>query len=384
MSGLSRTHEVSVLSLVDPAEDTATGVTATAAYCSEVVTVPNRRYGASGTRKRALQVASMISTASYEHLVHHDAALQAKLDAWLARERFDVVQFEFAHMASHRVPPHGGVRPVVCLDEHNVEYDLVRRIASGDGSVLRRAYSSLDWRKIRHEEKSAWKRVDGCLLTSARDRDMLRAESPRTPTAIVPNGVDLDYFLPADPRSREPATLLFFGAIDYFPNTDGILFFAREILPRIIAQHSKVRVVIVGRRPPASVLALASDRIEVTGAVDDLRPHLARATVVIVPLRMGGGTRLKILEAMGMGKAVVSTRIGAEGLLVRDGHDILLADSPSDFATRVGDVLSNRALADEMGARARSLAVDRYGWSAAVDRLAEFYDELIDKRAGAR
>ena len=249
------------------------------------------------------------------------------------------------------------------LDEHNIEYDIVRRTAGAEASALRRAYSAIEWRKVRREERHAWSHLDGCTLTSVRDQHMLLADEPTARTAVVPNGVDLDFFRPA-PASlpRETQTLLFFGAIDYYPNTDAVLFFLNDVLAQLVARYPHLRVCIVGRKPPESILSQQSLGVEVTGVVDDIRPWLDRADVVIVPLRIGGGTRLKILEAMAMGKAMVSTSLGAEGLDVVPERDLLFADDAAAFAAQIGRLLDDPALGRRIGAAARRVVEARYGW----------------------
>ena len=265
------------------------------------------------------------------------------------------------------------------LDEHNIEYDIAWQTARAGGSAARRAYSAVNGRKVRDEELQAWTRFDGCTLTSARDQGLLLGDAPETRTAVVPNGVDLDLFQPCA-RPRDPATLLFFGAVDYYPNTEGLLFFLNEVMPRLRATIPRVRLCIVGRRPPDSILARRRPDVEITGAVDDLRPYLERAAAVVVPLRIGGGTRLKILEAMAMGKAVVSTSLGAEGLDVVPERDLCIADDAAGFAEQIGHLLDEPERADRLGVAARRLVESRYGWAASVARLKAFYEEVLDAR----
>jgi glycosyltransferase involved in cell wall biosynthesis len=262
------------------------------------------------------------------------------------------------------------------LDEHNIEYDLVRRSAEAPCSLPRKLYNEVNWRKLRTEERLAWGRVDGVVLTSARDEATLLADEPSTRTAVVPNAVDLQAFAPSA-TVCEKATLLFLGAVNYYPNTDGILYFLNQVFPRVLARRPDVKLRIVGMNPPESILARRSESVEVTGFVDDPRPLLDQASAVIVPLRIGGGTRFKIVEAMAKGKAIVSTRIGAEGLEVEHERHLLLADSAEDFALQIERVLESPALADRLGQAARQLAQTRYGWDAAVDKLEAFYATVL-------
>jgi len=388
ISGVAASHDASVLSLVNPCESQEVAIRATEEYCRRVVTVSNPAYHAGHGRKRLSQFASLGSAHSYEWRGHHEAPFRSALEQMLAH-RYDVVHFELAPMAGYAVGCGAAhrPRPILCLDEHNIEYDIVRRTANVEAGALRRAYSAIEWRKVRKEERHAWSHLDGCTVTSIRDQEMLLSDEPTTRTAVVPNGVDLTFFRPQHRPRRaspgEPQTLLFFGAIDYYPNTDAMLFFLHDVLPQLAARHPHVRLSIVGRKPPESILAQQSATVDVTGLVDDVRPWIDGADVVIVPLRIGGGTRLKILEAMAMGKAVVSTTMGAEGLDVVPERDLLIADDAAGFVAQIGRLLEDPELARRIGASARRVVESRYSWKAAVSTLSTFYGELLAAREAA-
>jgi glycosyltransferase involved in cell wall biosynthesis len=190
----------------------------------------------------------------------------------------------------------------------------------------------------------------------------------RRPIHVVQTGVDTSYFAPPS-TAPSRAHLVFTGSMDWLPNEDGMLHFVRDILPLIRAEEPEATLSIVGRAPTPAVAALAGERIEVTGRVDDVRPHIARGAVYVVPLRIGGGTRLKIFEAMAVGRAVVSTTVGAEGLPVHPDRDIVLADEPAAFAREVVRLIRDgdrrRAIEDA----ARALVVQHYDWSAVAHQL---------------
>jgi glycosyltransferase involved in cell wall biosynthesis len=207
---------------------------------------------------------------------------------------------------------------------------------------------------------------------------VLAQDGVGVPIRIVPNGVDTDFFTPGtDPV--DPNRLVFTGAIDYRPNTDGVLYFCAEILPRIHAAEPGATFAIVGRTPPRQVRRLAH-RVLVTGTVPDVRPWMRQAAVFVVPLRVGSGTRLKILEAMATGCAVVSTSLGCEGLEVAPGEDILIGDTPETFAEQVVRCLRDPDLRAQLGARGRALVERRYRWEAIGEELAAFYQELRKAR----
>ena len=243
----------------------------------------------------------------------------------------------------------------------------------------RRLYAGANWRKLRREELGIYREADGVYLCSTEDERRLLDEIPEARTAVIPNAADVDYY---QPRPTDPPpdgrTVVYFGLLSTVPNVDGVIHFVQHIWPRIAEAHPEARCKIIGARPSPSLLALAGPRVELTGFVPDLRPHLAAAAAVVVPLRLGGGTRLKIVEAMAMGKAVVSTTLGAEGIEAVPGRDILIADQPKAFADAVNGLLAEPGLAKRIGQAARQLAVERYSWSGAARALEGFYRQILD------
>ncbi len=375
MRGLAATHEVSVIAFGRPGPELEQQLCATREYCARVVTVPHDVLNVDVGEKRLMQLRSLASRHSFESLLMRRPEFQRRLDAELAAHDYDVVQVEFAQMAVYDLRRNGKKPPQLVLDEHNIEYDLTRRTAEAPGSVARKLYNAANWRKLRREEQSAWRRFDGVALTSDRDQRLLQGELPDVRTAVVPNAVDTAAFR-ANGAPIDGDTLLFLGAINYYPNTDGVLHFLDTTFPHVLQRSPEAKFQIVGMAPPASVLQRQNAQVEVTGFVDDPRPYLERAAVVVVPLRIGGGTRFKIVEAMAMGKAIVSTRLGAEGIdLVHEKH-ALLADDPREFAAQVTRLLRDPELALRLGTEARKLAEARYSWRAAVARLESFYAEL--------
>jgi glycosyltransferase involved in cell wall biosynthesis len=207
---------------------------------------------------------------------------------------------------------------------------------------------------------------------SPEDAEVFRRQYGVHDVSSVPTGVDTEFFRPSGREARQPHEIVFTGSMDWMPNEDAIEWFVRDVLPSIRARVPDVSLTVVGRNPPAAVRALqASDTgIIVTGSVPDVRPYMERAAVFIVPIRIGGGTRLKIFEAMGMERPVVSTTIGAEGLPVRDGVDVLLADAPEAFAGAVVSLLLDPALANAIGQAAAAAVRQEYGWDLVAARFA--------------
>jgi glycosyltransferase involved in cell wall biosynthesis len=285
--------------------------------------------------------------------------------------------------------------PVV-LDEHNVESEVLRRQQSGERTASRRRYQQFEAWKQERFEISAWGSASAVAVTSEREVDAVAGRSLDRPVVVVPNAVDPDYFAPAvgpsgvlepysvvEPSAVDADAITFVGSMTYRPNLDGILYFVQEILPLIRRRRPSLSLTVVGQWRTRDVQLLDSEDVIVTGVVPDVRPYLARAACVVAPIRMGGGTRLKILEALAMGKALVSTTLGCEGLAVSPGQHLLVADDPQGFADEVCRLLEDPGLGERLGAAGLALVAGRYTWSTAAARLTELFRELApgDRRA---
>jgi glycosyltransferase involved in cell wall biosynthesis len=386
LTSLARRHDVTAVSLVDDEFDVEDCRRAMRRYCRDLVLIPNP-HGRSGAMKRALQLRSLASLRSFERIRCSVPALQRTLDGILSNRRFDVVHLEFpylAHFRFDRSPP--GTRPPPrVIDTHEIAYDIVRQFARHGPGIGRSVYTGLNWRKLRREELAAFRRADAICACSVADQERILAEVPAAHTVVIPNAADVEYYQPraGDPRS-DGRTVVFFGLLSTLPNIDGAAWFIKDIWPRIAAARPDARCKIIGKGATKAVLDLARPGVEVVGFVEDLRPHLASAAVLVVPLRLGGGTRLKIVEGMAMGKAIVSTTLGAEGIDVSHGRDIVIANDTSTFADSVLRLLNEPGVAAELGAAARRLAVERYAWSSAAAKLEELYRVLVAARPDGR
>ncbi len=257
------------------------------------------------------------------------------------------------------------------LFTHNVEAEIWRRHADTARSPLRKALLSAQWRRTVRFERDAVRRFDLVLAVSDTDRrTLLQAYGPlRNAVHVVPTGVDTRYFGDVTGPVR-PRHMVFTGSMDWLPNEDGMLYFVRDVLPLVRREEPDATVAIVGRAPTPAIVKLGFEHgVEVTGRVDDVRPHMAAGAVYIVPLRIGGGTRLKIFEAMAMGKPVVSTTVGAEGLPVEPGADVIIADSPHKFAEAVVRLFRSEEERTRIGEAGRRLVAEQYDWSAVFGHL---------------
>jgi glycosyltransferase involved in cell wall biosynthesis len=366
---LSARHNVTLLAY--GAGDVTAATIGAGAIFRSVQFVP---HPAAMRSKRRAQATSLLSSRSYHVGGLRSASMEAAFERLLAENSFDLVQVESSQMALSGSAP--GV-PLV-LDEHNIEYLLLRRLAEVESSLDRKAFGYVEAAKVRREEVQAWRHCDGAVFTSDADLRVMRAALPEKPACVVPNGVDDEYFSPSSDEP-EPATVVFTGSINYRPNTDAAAYFIKEVMPRLIRLKPSAKFVVVGQGAPDSLLRMADANVEFTGAVPDVRPYVARAAVVIAPLRVGSGTRLKILEALAMGKPVVTTTIGCEGLGVVDAEHLTVADDPQAFADSVARLMSDRKLAMELGHNGRALIERDYSWSVVVKQLERFHTQLIRK-----
>lgn len=302
--------------------------------------------------------------------------MQKLLDHIVSEEDFDVIHSEFPAMASYELDTDA----LRILDAHNVEYDNFLRMSRGEVGRLRRLYYWLESKKFYREEMKTAARQDAILVTSRRDAVLFDADIPQVPKFLIPNGVDIEYFQPGgDPP--EPYSMTFVGRMKYLPNDDAMNFFLDDIFPRITKRIPEAKIYIVGGEPDASLQERQNDRIVVTGFVDDVRPYIDRASVYVVPLRMGGGTRLKILEAMAMRKPVVTTTIGGEGLGLEDRITARIADRPEAFAGAVVELMQKRKLAQKITREAYNLVTRKFSWNVVGSQLQEAYARTIDNQS---
>lgn len=276
--------------------------------------------------------------------------------------------------------PLGHVVPTV-LFEHNVEYLIWKRLRDLETVAWRRALLGVEWRKLRAREAAACRACDVTIAVSEDDRDRLQALAPTAQITWIPTGVDTNYFN-TNTDAERPAHLVFSGSMDWHPNEDAVRYFIDEILPLIRAEVPAVTFSVVGRNPSPHLRAAAADAgVEVTGTLDDIRPAIAEGAICIVPLRAGSGTRLKIFEALAMGKAVVSTTVGAEGLDIESGRHYVAADGSQNFARAVIDLLNDPVRRRAIGAAGRRLVERRYSWAQVARPFESHCQSAVDAHA---
>jgi glycosyltransferase involved in cell wall biosynthesis len=307
-------------------------------------------------------------------LILNDTQMQSLIDKVLSEDDFHFIQIEGHLMGLFRYNS-GAIK---ILDTQNVEYDSLGRMAERTRSRIRRLYYNVESKRVRREEIDLCSRHDAILVTSARDKSLLDADVPQVPKFVVPNGVDSAFFAPSQ-SDPERNSLVFTGAMGYVPNSDAMLYFLDEVFPLIEMQIPEVKIYIVGSRPPGQLRRRASERVIVTDYVEDVRPFVHRSSVYVVPLRMGGGTRLKVLEAMAMKKPIVTTSIGCEGIDVAHEETVLIADTPQAFADATAGLLHNTRLQQRLIRNGFELMKSRYEWSVIGTQMESAIQSLYEE-----
>jgi glycosyltransferase involved in cell wall biosynthesis len=306
------------------------------------------------------------------------AQVQNLLNEWIPQHRFDVAVCDF--LSSTLNFPENLATPTA-LFQHNVETVLWQRKAEFEVKKLDRMVAMIEYNKMRRFEPEQVRRFHHVIAVSEADRHAMSGMVDAEHVSVVPTGVDLSKYQ-YDPAARPSGPIaVFTGSMDWEPNIDGVEFFCREIWPLVLARVPNARFRIVGRDPHPRVKKLASDSVEVTGTVPSIVEHLRSAAVFVVPLRMGGGTRIKIYEGMAMGKATVSTTVGAEGLDVEHGRDILLEDKPDTFADAIITFLQDESVRRRYEAAAAATA-RKYDWSVIAQDFVEVLQKTIDAASG--
>ncbi len=320
----------------------------------------------------------------------------------LKEQQFDVVQVESIHLMGYLpIIRLAARRALVVCDWHNIESELMRRYSEREPSLPRQLYARKTAQQLSDVEEEATHAFDAHVVVSERDGERLRELWSATAVSVIENGVDSAHYSDGEIEAAHVAwrsqngdevsrstprqkRIVFVGSMDYHANIDGVVAFAREVWPALHERHPEMLFTIVGRDPSAEVLQLASmPGVEVTGTVDDVRPYYREAILSIVPLKIGGGSRLKILEAMAAGVPVVSTTLGAEGLDVRHGVDIFIADTNEQQSDAITAVIENEGLRRQLRVEGRALVARRYDWTRVGDSLFKVYEELLAARGAA-
>lgn len=304
---------------------------------------------------------------------YHDARMAEEISRHLGE--IDALHCEHMHMAQYLF---GIDNLPKVLDAHNVESQIAERIAASEKNPLKKLLLRWNFSRMLQFEKRVAADFSMLLSVSSLDLHALETNFQAKRVRLLENGVDVDYFALAPPVKREVRkNLVFVGAMDWLPNSDGVVHFVDAVLPLLKKECPQVQFTVVGKNPPEQIQNLSQiEGVRVTGTVADVRPYLADADVVVVPLRVGGGTRLKILEAFASGRPVISTTLGCEGIECLNGEHLVIADNPADFAASVLRVLRDPDFSGVLTQNARKLVLQKYSWDVICDKLDRFYAEV--------
>lgn len=372
-------HSVVLLSFAD-SHDFEQDLSTLRDVCESVQLVPLPSEGAGRWKEFIGRLRALMSPLPYGTLRYHSREMEAAVRSLLGRGDIDIVLcddiYQFRNLPE-------SVRPHLVLNKHDLTFVILRRLLARMRNPFKLAYGWLEYRKLRRWEAFVTSQAAAVLVSSETDGRMLHAMVPGVRMTVAPNVIDVDSYVPG--RRSEPKTVLCFGAMDYHANQDAVEFFGLRILPELKRLVQEVKFVVAGRNPPEWLRRRFArvPEIEFTGTVQDMRGEVGKAAVCVVPLRIGSGTRLKILEAAAMAKPIVSTRVGAEGLDFVDGEEIILADEPKEFAGAVAELLTDSDRRQKLGEAARRRVERQYGLPALQRAIREALSGFAEKAESA-
>ena len=342
-------------------------------YCKKIVGIDLHR-----PKWKTLKNAVVGSAGAHPFILREYLRLDmaAAIEKVIAEEKIDVVHAHFLHMAQYFAGPKS---TAVVFDTHNLEHVLWQRLASTGGDALKRAFAGLQHPKLQRWHQAVGVNCEVNVTLSDEDRDEYLRIAPNAEVMTVPNGADTKFWRPMPEIEVEPHSVIYFGNLSWPPQADAAIHFHDETLPRIRKEFPETTFYVVGQNPPESVKALAGEKVVVTGFVDDVRPYIARSAVVVMPLRIGAGTKHRVFQAMSMEKSMVASSVAKEGIPLVHGETAMLADEPEPFGEHVIALLKNPEMRERMGKAGRKLVLDRYDWSAIYPRLEEAFQRAHEK-----
>ena len=344
-------------------------------YCRQIILVKSTSSKFNGLWRLLKSLFSLMPFLAVKR-IHPEAKKQ--IVQYLSGNEVDAVVCDSIYQ-SLNIP--FGLNNKTILYEHNVESLIIKRYARMEGNIIKKIFALFEYAKMERLQSIMWRRFNIKIVCSQKERRYVRERVPRADVFVIPNGVDIDFFSP-DNYPPSSASLVYTGQIGWYPNEDAVMYFVKNIFPFVKEMVPGVNLWIVGNNPSLRVrhLSLKDEAVKVTGFVEDVRPFIGKAKVYIVPLRIGGGTRLKILEAMAMHKPVVSTSVGCEGLDVADGRHLLVRDNPREFAQAIAELVKDKELSAGLATAGRKLVREKYDWRVVFKGL----DEILDRVAGGQ
>jgi glycosyltransferase involved in cell wall biosynthesis len=326
---------------------------------------------------------NLVSDYPYVADKYYSAKVEHRIKEVLSKNKIDVVHLDLLPLTRYL----NNFRGIpVALTEHNVESSRLLSLVRQSGNIFFKMYMYLQYKKLATFEREEMGKCEICIAVSEKDKEVLSKFDSNTKITVIPNGVDVAYFSPKN-GTGVPKSMIWVGGMKDFYNRQAVNYFCEEIFDKIKKEVQDVRLTMVGKSPTKKVLELAEQNKDVRciGYVEDVRPYINEAMIFIAPILSGGGTKLKVLNALAMGKAVVTTSVGAEGIDVTDGDNVIIADHPDQFAKETVELLKNREKTERIGKKARELVLEKYDWEKIGKRYSAIYEELVDKyRRGNR
>jgi len=372
LKAVAQQHDVTLLSFVKfPIEYEYKKELEKLCHSVTQFTVPDN-----GSRVRAAFSAclNIVSTQPYVAMKYNQQSMREEIRRLLRDGKFDLVHLDMLPLGVFL----NDITIPVIINEHNVESALLKRRCESIANPIARWYFTVQQRRLEAFETHVVGRVSHVLACSEEDRIILQTMAPGQRTSVVPNGVDTDFYQTHGAHSEDPNKLVFVGGMNWFPNRDAVTWFDEAILPELMKREPDIHLDVVGKTVDGMVNQ-HEHQITMHGFVDDTRPYIEQAAVAIVPIRIGGGTRLKVLEALSMGKAIVSTAVGVEGIKVTHRKDVLIADTPEEFVSAIVELQHNAAQRAQLGNAARELVCNTYRWDIIGNNLLEVYKDVTGK-----
>lgn len=372
---LKKKHRITYLTLDDGTAE-ADALEKSSEYAHETIVVPHRTAAKFSTKFYLELGNNLASKLPYFMQKYVSKAMLGEVSKRANRDSFDVVICDFLTPAVNM--PEKIEIPTI-LFQHNVETVIWRRHFEVQKNAVKKAYLKNQWKKSFAYERDTCRKFDFVIAVSGEDAETMKSEFAVENIRAISTGVDTEFFAPDKNVVRDEFNIVFTGSMDWLPNEDGIRWFTEEVYPIIKQKIPRVSLTVVGRNPFPSLLELSKkdSSIIITGRVPDVRPFMNRAAVSIAPLRIAGGTRLKVYESMAMELPMIATTIGAEGLPVRDGKEIILRDSAPEFAAAVVRLLTEKDAAKKIGLEAAKTVREKFGWQQVADDFAEICERVI-------
>jgi sugar transferase (PEP-CTERM/EpsH1 system associated) len=373
---LKRGHEITYISYLDDSYMSEADIVENMKQCcSELKYIKTKWEEKYSLRFYRSLFQNLFSTYPYVISKYYSYKMKNLVDSTLSQKQYDVIICDFLFTSVFLSEKYRG-RSI--LFQHNVESVIWERHFKNQSNFLKKFYLYLQWLKLFNYEKKTCRTFGSYIAVSGEDKKILNEFGAKS-VHVIPPGVDTEYFKPGNAVKEKPYNMVFTGLMDWIPNEDAVVYFVRSIFPKIKKIVPQATFTIVGRNPTSKVRSLKEEEdsaVEITGTVDDVRPYIEEAAVYVVPIRIGGGTRLKIFEAMSMGKTVVSTSVGAEGLPLENAKNIIIADDESLFAECVIDLLKNPDKRNKIGTAARELMLENFNWDVVAEEFEKICKEF--------